>query len=336
MTDSYYELPHHFTAIVNKIKGPIMVFGAGGFIGTNLVKSLLLYRDDVYAVSQSPKVNWRFNAAHIAKKNLLTCDINDLSALRKALTKIKPQTIYSLAAYGAYAKQSEYQKIYLTNFNAVISLIELVKEYGFSAFIQAGSQSEYGLNCAGPSEDDELIPNSHYAVSKVAASYAIKHYGKVHHLPVVNFRIYSAYGPWEEPDRLIPVLLDKAGKGEYPPFVNPMISRDFIYISDIVSAFIMAASQMKPAYYGESINLGTGQKTTIKELAYMVKEICGLSNEPEFRGMKNRDWDLQNWYATITKMQKELKFSPIIPLRDGLVKTIAWQKDINYSPALWS
>jgi dolichol-phosphate mannosyltransferase len=321
---------------IKKLKGPILVFGAGGFIGINLLQTLLQQRKDVYGISQNPKNNWRFIATQIPLAHLLGCDITEITQVERVIQKIKPQTIFNLAAYGSYSKQEEYKKIYPTNFNSAIDIIEIAKIYGFSAYIYSGSQSEYGLNCAGPKEQTELSPNSHYAVSKTAAYYSLKYYGKIEKLPIIHFRLYSAYGPWEEPDRLIPMIVQKGRHKTYPPLVQPHVSRDFIYISDIVRAFIKSAAHMKPAYYGEAFNIGTGIKTTIKELAFKIKKICQIPSEPTFGRMPNRSWDLTDWYGNIEKAGKDLHWQPQVSLAEGLEKTIQWQEDVGYDTAFWN
>lgn len=319
-----------------KLKGPIIILGAGGFIGVNLLNKILLYRKDVYGVSRDNKKNWRLLESLIPKKNLIDCDINNDQDLQKLFQKIKPKTVFNLAAYGAYAKQSDYRKIYTTNALSTVNILEELKKQGFSAYIHAGSQSEYGLNAKGPSEDKELIPNSHYAVSKVANYYLLKYYGKVERLPVVHLRLYSAYGPWEEPDRLMPVLLSKARNGVLPNFVNPKISRDFVYVDDIVDAFILAAIRMNKKIYGEVFNVASGEKTTIQQLAYMVKDMFSLSASPKFATMKNRKWDLIDWYGNGKKIQKILGWKPKYSLKKGLQITRKWQENINYDSRLWS
>ena len=108
-------------------------------------------------------------------------------------------------------------------------------------YIHAGSSSEYGFNCTAPKETDPVEPNSHYAVSKVSAAYTLDYYAKVHQLNTLNLRLYSIYGGWEEPDRLIPRLVEECRKGQLPPLVSPDISRDFVYVADCVNAFVQAA-----------------------------------------------------------------------------------------------
>ena len=333
---SFFELSPDAVERVKKLKGPIFIFGAGGIVGLNLMHSLLLYREDVFGISQDPKNNWRFSATSTPSANLLSCDITQPEELRELLRQHKPQTIFNLAAYGAYSKQKEYRKIYKTNFIATVDMLEALRENGFSAFIHAGSSSEYGLNSAGPSESDELIPNSHYAVSKTAVHSAIKYFGKIEKLPILNLRLYSAYGPWEEPDRLMPVLVAHARNQMLPPLVNPAISRDFIYVTDISSAFVYAAAGLTPDLYGEVFNIGTGIKTTIGDITQVASEMFHIQSKPTFGEMPDRKWDVVDWYANIESIKKKLAWQPRIPLAEGLQKVASWQEEVGFDTAYWN
>jgi dolichol-phosphate mannosyltransferase len=337
MTNSdYYSISENAIKQLKSLRGPIVVFGAGGFIGINILLSFLKHRKDVYGISQDKVNNWRFIASGVPLHHTIECDINDFTQLKEMVTSLKPRTILNLAAYGAYSKQKEYKKIYHTNFNSSIDMLELLKEAGFDAYVHAGSSSEYGKNSIAPSEGAELIPNSHYALSKVAASYAIKYYGTIEQLPVVHLRLYSAYGPWEEPDRLIPVLISHARHRKFPVLVQPEVSRDFIYVSDITEAFIAAAINAGTAIKGSSLNIGTGNKTTIKELATLVKGICEVPTEPIFGGMQNRDWDLPDWYANTANSKKFLQWKAEYGLEKGLKAIISWQEQIGFDNAYWN
>lgn len=303
---------------IKKIRGPIAILGAGGFVGFNLLQKILSFRKDVFGVFSDPKKNWRLQKKSTPPQNVVKCDITDRGDVLSLISRIKPKTVFNLAAYGAYSTQKDIDKIYQTNFNSTYILIEELKRSGFSAYIHAGSQSEYGLNSSGPSEEDELIPNSHYAISKTAVSYMVKYYGKIEKLPVIHLRLYSVYGPWEEPNRLIPTLIREAKKARFPKFVDPSISRDFVYVDDVVEAFITVAAKVKKEHYGEAFNIASGKKTTIKELAYHAKKIFKIKEDPQFGSMKNRQWDLSDWYGNPKKIQKVFGWKTKISLREGL------------------
>lgn len=318
---------------IKNLQGPIAIFGAGGFVGFNLLQTILKYRSDVFGVFSDPKRNWRLNKMSTSPTNVVKCDLSDRGEIKSAISRMRPKIIFNLAAYGAYSTQQDIDKVYQTNFNSTYILIEELKKYGFNAYIHAGSQSEYGLNCSGPSEQGELIPDSHYAISKTAVSYMVKYYGKIEKLPVVHLRFYSVYGSWEEPNRLIPTLISNVKQGKLPPFVNPNISRDFVYVDDVVEAMIIIANQIYDTRYrerevssyqklsGEVFNVCSGKKTTIKELAYLAKKIFKIKQEPKFGSMKNRDWDLKDWYGNPKKIEKVFGWKAKISLKEGLVKT---------------
>ncbi|MFO0320840.1 MAG: NAD-dependent epimerase/dehydratase family protein [Bacteroidota bacterium] len=316
---------------VNKLEGPIVIFGAGGFIGANLMRQILKYRKDVYAVTSKPFIPWRLD--DINPNNILHGDITKKNHVEALFDKHQFKTIFDLAAYGAYSKQTEVNKIYQTNFIGLLNLLETSSKYTFKAFVHAGSSSEYGLNCSAPKEDDILKPNSHYSVSKVSSSYLINFYGIIKELPVLNLRYYSVFGPYEEPDRLIPKLIDEGFKQNYPPLVEPDISRDFVYIDDVILATLKAANSNYDKVRGMSFNIASNNKHTIKDMVSLVKEIFQIPTEPTWGKMPNRKWDLKEWYGIANKAKDLLGWENETSLKDGLLQTIEWQR--NYSLPLY-
>ena len=310
--------------LAGALEGPIAVFGAGGFIGANIVEELFKVRNDVYSITHQSYLPWRL--ADIRATNVLKCDITNPSSVREMFRTHRFRTILFFAAYGAYSKQKDTKLIYETNINGLLNVLSASEEQGVAAFIHAGSQSEYGLNCSGSAEDWVLRPNSHYSVTKVAASYMIQFWGKQKKIPAVNLRIYSAFGPWEEPDRLIPVLVQNGLDKKYPSFVDPDISRDFVYISDIVRATLLAAVRGVKDACGESINIASGVKTTMRQVAETSKKLFSLQGDPQWGSMQNRSWDLKDWYGDPLYAQKVLGWVATTSFEEGLSKTIEWTK----------
>ncbi len=303
------------------LKGPILVTGASGFIGANLFKMLAVYRQDVYAVLRQNK-GWRLT--DIDDERIIVTDLNDSAATKNLINSIKPKTIFDFVAYGAYSFEEDSALIYQTNFQSLVNVVSLSSDHSVAAYIHAGSSSEYGTNCAAPLESDRCEPNSHYAVSKVAAETYLRYMGKDHSYPAISLRLYSIYGPLEDSSRLIPNLLRHALAGKLPPFVDPNTSRDFLYVDDVCAAFIMAATKIHPDIYGESFNIGSGIKTTIKDLAEITRNAFKIPEEPQYGKMEGRAWDLQDWYANPDKAKKILGWAPKYDLSSGLNKTAEW------------
>lgn len=308
-------------AYIRSLRGPILVTGASGFVGANLFKMVASLRSDVFAVVRREK-NWRL--AEIKDEFIIAVDFNDSAAAKNLLQSVAPQTIFDCMAYGAYSFEEDAGLIYQTNFQSVVNFIELLSRRPFTAYIHAGSSSEYGTNCAAPSEDSLCEANSPYAVSKVAAASYLRYMGKHRNFPCVNLRLYSVYGPLEDTSRLIPNLLREALAGRLPPLVDPRTSRDFVHVDDVCAAFIMAAAKMHPGLYGENFNIGTGTKTTIAELADVTRREFDVVAEPKFGTMGGRAWDLADWYADPRKAGELLGWVPLVKLREGLRSTANW------------
>jgi polyisoprenyl-phosphate glycosyltransferase len=309
------------------LKGPIVVLGAGGFVGANLFRMLLNERSDVLAVVRKLPA-WRLEG--IDQRHILEVDLNDLAAVRNFAETLHPATVFDCVAYGAYSFETDHELIYRTNFNALVAILETLAQTGrLQAFVHAGSSSEYGTNSAGPAEEDPALPNSHYAVSKVAASSYISFAGKVRRIPAVNLRLYSVYGPYEDSSRLIPGLVRQGLEKSYPPFVNPDTARDFVYVDDVCEAFILAAARMTPDLYGESFNIGSGRQTTIRELAEASRELFSIGEPPQFGEMQGRQWDLTTWYADPRKAEARLGWTARTRLPEGLAATAAWMREIG-------
>jgi nucleoside-diphosphate-sugar epimerase/glycosyltransferase involved in cell wall biosynthesis len=312
---------------IRRLQGPILVLGASGFIGANLIRSLLAVRGDVHGTT-SRKPAWRLEGLPDSQVHLVDLLID--SNLDALLDRIKPRTVFDCVAYGAYSFEVDSQLIYRTNFDFITRLLPRLEALGVASYVHAGSSSEYGDNASGPSERDPPAPNSDYSVSKVATANLIRYYGK-RKLSCANLRLYSVYGPLEDSSRLIPSLIRHGVEGSYPEFVNPAISRDFVYVDDVSEAFIDTALNLGPADFGESFNIGTGRKTTIGEVAAIARDQFKIAAEPSFT-MPDRLWDVSDWYANIEKARNDLGWSPHTDFTEGLRKTTEWFRALPDKP----
>ncbi len=312
-------------AEARKLSGPVFIIGASGFIGANLFFALSKIRNDVYACSRNPQKSWRLSEVDTTR--LINMDVTNYDQVRRMMGIYRPQTVFNLSGYGGYSRQVDIEKIHQTNYTGTLNLIRALSEYGCNAFVQAGSSSEYGLNCSFSDESSELSPNSDYAVSKIGADYLIKYYGRLNNFPCANLRLYSVYGPWEERDRLIPTLIHHGLNGNYPHLVNKEISRDFIYIDDCTSALVKAATTACKSHPGISLNIASGINTTMETVARIAKEIFDLKEDPEFGSMANRKWDLSQWYGNPELARKLIGWHFKTPFRDGLKLAAEWEKE---------
>jgi nucleoside-diphosphate-sugar epimerase/glycosyltransferase involved in cell wall biosynthesis len=294
-------------------------------VGANLTRRLLEHRSDVVATtSRTPA--WRLE--DLPARNVREFDALVALNVDRMLDEVQPRTVFNCIAYGAYSFETDGELILRTNLMSTHALLDRLAKRNIAAYIHAGSSSEYGENAAGPDEHEFLAVNSEYAVSKAACAHLIHYYGKQHGLPGANLRLYSVYGPLEDPSRLMPQIVQHGVRGELPPLVNPAISRDFVYSDDVVDAFVAAASELREDDYGDSFNVGTGRQTTIGQLAEVARELYGIEEPAEFT-MPQRRWDVSDWYANSERAHKVLGWEAHTPLEQGLERMTDWYRDLS-------
>lgn len=307
---------------IRRLQGPILVIGGSGFVGANVLRTILQYRKDAYGTATRQPA-WRL--AGLPPENVRTTDLLVDSNLDALLDELRPRTIFNCIAYGGYSFETDPALIYQTNFNFIARLLGRLSTREIACYVHAGSSSEYGDNASAPRETDPTAPNSDYSVSKVAAANLLHFYGKHKNLPCANLRLYSVFGPLEDSSRLLPNVIRRGVDGALPEFVHPDISRDFVYIEDVVEAFVDTAANLTPEDYGESFNIGTGRKTTIRDVATIARELFNVPAEPVF-SMPNRNWDVPDWFANVDKAANRLGWRPRTNFRAGLVRMAEWYK----------
>lgn len=310
---------------IERLQGPILVLGASGFIGSNLLRMLLDVRNDVYGTALRLPA-WRLEG--IPDGNVVETDLIVSSNLTLLLDRINPLTVFDCISYGSYPFEKEVELIYRTNLNFAVRLLEELHTRQVRIYVHAGSSSEYGDNASAPLETDTAMPNSHYSVSKGAIAGAIYFMGKKLSLPCANLRLYSVYGPFEDVSRLIPSIVMHGLDGSLPSFVDPNISRDFVYVNDACEAFIDTALHLKEPYYGDSFNIGTGRCLTIGEVAEISRSFFGIKEKPVY-SMPRRNWDVCDWYAAPGKAESALGWKATVSFEDGLRETAKWFEQID-------
>jgi polyisoprenyl-phosphate glycosyltransferase len=316
-------------SLVRELHGPILILGASGFVGANLMRTLMEVRSDVFGTASRDPA-WRL--AQIGQPHVITVDLLARGNLTTVLDRVQPGTVFDCVAYGAYSFELDTERMYQTNVVFKQELVEQLLRRGTHCYIHAGSSSEYGADSAGPDEAMPPTPNSHYAVTKNAAASLVYFSGHHRGLRCANLRLYSVYGPLEDRSRLIPTLVASAAGGLLPPFVDPDTSRDFVYVDDVTRAFLCAAVELRPDHYGNSFNIGTGRKTTIRELAYLAKAQFDVDVDPAFSTMSGRAWDVKDWYANPARANEVLDWRAEVTLGEGLARTARWYAGLDDVP----
>ena len=302
----------------------VIITGGTGFVGANLARRLLRDGHEVHLLVRPDHQNWRIaDVRHDLK--LCALHLQHADSVTKAVGKIRPEWIFHLAAHGAYSWQVDIEQIFQTNILGTIHLVEACLKTGFESFIHTGSSSEYGFKDHAPGETEGLEPNSHYAVSKASATLYCRYTAQAQKANITTLRLYSVFGPHEDPGRLMPTLIARGLKGELPPLVNPDVARDYVYVDDVVEAYLLAAttSAQEP---GAIYNVGTGVETTLRQVVDVARRVLELSVEPAWGTMPNRIWDSKVWVSDNRKIRAALQWNPRHDFEAGFRAMLAWYR----------
>jgi nucleoside-diphosphate-sugar epimerase len=299
-----------------------IVTGATGFVGANLARRLLQDGHEIHLLVRSGYSPWRIKAIR-DDVCLHEVYLGDEEAVANVVGSIHPDWVFHLAAYGAYSWQTDVRQMVQTNIIGTINLVQACLQTGFEAFINTGSSSEYGFKDHAPSEKEWLEPNSDYAVTKASATLFCRYMAQALNVRLVTLRLYSVYGPYEEPTRLIPTLIIRGLRGELPPLVNPNVARDYVYVEDVTEAYLLAASKAEQEL-GAVYNIGTGRQTSIREVVMIAQRTMNIAVEPQWGSMPDRKWDTSVWLADKRAAREALGWQPRYTFDQGFRETVNW------------
>jgi dolichol-phosphate mannosyltransferase len=310
----------------------VLVTGATGFIGANLARRLLRHGAEVHLLAFHRDNTWRIEGLRDSAA-LHVGDLRDRDASRRLVDEVRPDWVFHCAVYGAYSWQTSVEQMVQTNVLGTIHLLEASRDFGVASFVNTGSSSEYGYKDHAPSEDEAVEPNSEYAVTKASASMYCRWLARSAGMVVTTLRLYSIYGPWEDPGRLIPTLIHKGLRGELPPLVDPSIARDYVSVEDACEAYVAAARRTK-GEKGAVYNVGTGIQTTIAEVVRIARSVLGIEAEPSWGSMANRKWDTSIWVSDPSRIARELGWSAADSFEQGFRRTVDWaRREAAVTPA---
>jgi nucleoside-diphosphate-sugar epimerase len=302
----------------------VFITGSTGFIGSQLTKFLLKrgYRVNILLREDSNIENIKdiFKLLVVHKG-----DLSNTERLKKIITKANPSYIFHLSSYGNSSSQKDLKKMVTVNIMGLINLLEASKKIKYKSFIISGSSSEYGFKKTPMKESDFLDPNSYYSSTKGSATLLAQSFARENDKPVRILRLFSAYGPFENKERLIPTVIRKALRNENISITAGVVKRDFVYIDDVLDAFYKTMNSKLEN--GEIINVGTGKDSDNKEVAKIVRELLKKRIKIKVGSYPKRSWDTSYWVADTKKTKKLIKWSASVSLREGLLKTIEWNKN---------
>ncbi len=314
-------------------KKRILITGAAGFIGSNLINRLLLsglYQvigfdnfDDFYSREQKER-----NVAPFLSHPDFQFSEGDIRNLEDLLALGDLDVIVHLAAKAGVRPSIKNPVLYQeVNVGGTQNLLEFARQKNIKQFVFASSSSVYGINENIPwNEEEKLKPISPYASTKLSCEMLGHVYSHLYGIRFLALRFFTVYGPAQRPDLAIYKFFDSISKGQaIPVFGDGSTSRDYTFVEDTIQGIEAAINYTKSDF--EIINLGNHQTATLSELIAAIEKILGkkamIDRQPEQPG------DVPQTYADISKAQRLLNYHPETGLETGLIKFYDWYNNQN-------
>ena len=311
----------------------LVVTGGAGFIGSNFVRFMLRRYDDLEVVNLD-KLTYAGNLDNLrdveddARYTFVKGDICDAAVVRAALQGA--DAVVNFAAETHVDRSiSGPQDFINTDVLGTHTLLEAVRELGIARYVQISTDEVYGSTETGSfTEESDLAPSSPYSASKAGADLLVLAYHRTYGAPVLITRSSNNYGPWQYPEKIIPLFITNAIDGQaLPVYGDGLNVRDWLYVDDNCAGI---DAVLRKGALGEVYNIGGG--TEVKNLALTRHILELLGKSPELiRFVADRPGHDRRYSIYCGKLQA-LGWHPATPFETGLERTVSWYRD---NPTWW-
>ena len=303
----------------------VLVTGGAGFIGSEFVRKSVGKGFDTVVVDKLTYAGDMERLKEVVEGiKFYRCDIVNREFVDHIFQTEKPEVVVHFAAESHVDRSILDASPFIeTNIKGTQVLLDAAKDTGVELFVNVATDEVYGeLGVDGQFyEDTPLNPNSPYSVSKAAADMLGRAYFRTYGLPVITVRPSNNYGPWQYPEKLIPVVILKAVNDEpIPVYGTGENVREWLYVSDCAEAIFAVIERGKP---GEVYNIGSGEERRNIDVVREILKILGKS-EGLITFVKDRPGHDFRYSLNTDKVEKELGWKAKTGFEEGLKKTVAW------------
>jgi UDP-glucose 4-epimerase len=305
----------------------VLVTGASGFIGSNVVRKLVDDGAEVHALTSTVSAVYPVRLVDLRDRiTMHEGNLIDRSAMDSVVDKARPEYVLHLGAFTHVGKSwQRVDECIQANVQGTVNLLQALARYDYRRFVYTGTSEIYG-DIEVPFCEDALVnPISPYSVSKYAGERYCRMFHQGYGWPIVMLRPFNAYGPGQTPDRVIPEIIVRALRRQELKMTQGYQTREFNFVEDIAEGFVLAA--VTPGVEGEVLNLGCGEELSMRHVAQTILDLMGNPIEAQFGALPERPTEIHRMYSDSTKAREALGYSPKHSLAEGLQKTIAWYTD---------
>ncbi|MCF8460124.1 MAG: SDR family oxidoreductase [Flavobacteriales bacterium] len=329
-----YLTPFHAIDISNST---FLITGGAGFVGSNIAEYLIKFGAGKVRVLDNLSEGKLQNIEpflDLPNFEFINGDISNSETCQKACEGI--DYITHQAALGSVPRSLETPLLTNeANVTGFLNMLTAAKDAKVKRFVYASSSSVYGDSLKLPKVEEHIgAPLSPYAASKFVNEVYAGVYALNYGIEVVGLRYFNIFGPNQKPDgpyaAVIPLFMDALLKGK-SPFINGdgEQSRDFTFVENAVQANIRGMFSQVPGASNRVYNIAFGEKTTVNQLYFDLKDLVGSEVNPTYRDP--RKGDVQDSLADISKAKAYLGYNPQVSIKDGLEVTLKWFA-ANYGP----
>lgn len=306
----------------------VLITGGCGFIGSNFI-GYFSRQHPSYKVINIDKLTYAGNLENLKgfekKKNyrFIKADISNVAQMRRVFRRFQPDAVINFAAESFVDRSISASAPFIrTNFQGVGVLLNCALEYGVEKFLQISTDEVYGSILRGKFRETSVLnPSNPYSASKAAADLLTTAYYKTYKLPVLITRSSNNYGPYQFPEKFIPLVIFNAFKNKkIPLYGDGMNVRDWIYVEDNCRAIDMVFHKGR---IGEVYNIGGQYERTNTDVVQKILRTLGKPRDLVVR-VKDRPGHDRRYALSIIKITRELGWRPRVSFEKGLMKTIRW------------
>ena len=310
----------------------VLVTGAGGFIGSHLVETLLASGAKVrafvrYTSRKDPGLLRQLSPEDFAKVEIIAGDLRDERAVRQAVKGCS--LVFHLGALISIPYSYQHPvEVASTNFMGTLNILTACLDSGVQRLVHTSTSEVYGTARQVPiDEGHPLQGQSPYSASKIGADKLAESFFCSYNLPVVTVRPFNTFGPRQSARAVIPTIITQALVNDRIQLGNLATTRDFTYVSDTVRGFLLAAEAQQVE--GQVFNLGTGEEISIGEIARKIIQMVNRTVETVLDSKRLRPGasEVLQLLSNNSLAGERLQWKPEVSLDLGLGKTIAWIRE---------